>query len=340
MNAMAVFLLPAVFFLAFCVSAFKDRRRFSNAVLLGLTCITLAATLLFKVAALPAWAALAIFALAFTAPVLGTLAIGGFLIANGVTMIRKEGRRPANLLSMLAGLGIFGMIALLIAVPMFHSTVLTGMATTLTLVVGYVAFIFLCFLGYAFLYGRIKVRGDVDHVVMLGSGLIGGDRVPPLLASRLRKGQQIYEAQLARGSRPPVLLTSGGKGSDERVSEARAMADWLIAEGVPAEHVRLEENSATTEENMLFSKGIMLADEPGYRCVVVTNNFHAFRAAMLARKTGVNGQVLGSPTARYFLPSALLREFVAVFWEHRVVNLSICGALAAIGALATLTAVV
>ena len=66
----------------------------------------------------------------------------------------------------------------------------------------------------------------------------------------------------------------------------------------------------------------------------------AFRAAMLARKTGVNGQVLGSPTARYFLPSALLREFVAVFWEHRVVNLSICGTLVAIGALATLTAVV
>ncbi|MFJ3878592.1 YdcF family protein [Streptomyces sp. NPDC090077] len=337
---MAVFILPALLFLAFCVGVFKDRRRFSNAVLLGLTCIALLAAVLFKVTALPAWAALTIFALAFTGPVLGTIAIGGFLIANGVTMIRKEGRSPRNLLSMLAGLGIFGMIALLIAVPMFHSAVLTGIAATLTLVVGYVAFIFLCFLGYAFLYGRIKVRGDVDHVVMLGSGLIGGDRVPPLLASRLRKGQQIYAAQLARGSRPPVLLTSGGKGSDERVSEARAMADWLIAEGVPAEHVRLEENSATTEENMLFSKGIMLADKPGYRCVVVTNNFHAFRAAMLARKTGVNGQVLGSPTARYFLPSALLREFVAVFWEHRTVNLWICGALVALGALATVAAAV
>ncbi|MEU9720067.1 YdcF family protein [Streptomyces sp. NPDC047976] len=336
---MAVFLLPALFFLAFCAGVFRDRRRFSNAVLLGLTFISLSAALLFKVAALPAWAALTILALAFAAPAVGTVVIGGLLIANGVTMVRKEGRSPRNLLSMLAGLGIFGMIALLIAVPFSGSALLNGMAATLTLVVAYVAFIFVCFLGYAFLYGRIKVRGDVDHVVMLGSGLIGGDRVPPLLASRLRKGQQIYEAQLARGSRPPVLLTSGGKGSDERVSEARAMADWLIAEGVPAEHVRLEENSRTTEENMLFSKGIMLAAKPGYRCVVVTNNFHAFRAAMLARKTGVNGQVVGSPTARYFLPSATLREFVAVFWEHRVVNLSICGVLVAIGAVATLSAV-
>ncbi|MEU8433423.1 YdcF family protein [Streptomyces sp. NPDC029216] len=335
---MAAFVLPALFFLALCVSVFKDRRRFRNAVLFGLTFVTLSAALLFQVTALPPWAALTIVALAFAAPALGTMAIGGFLIANGVTMIRKEGRRPANLLSMFAGLGIFGMIALLIAVPMFHSTLLTGLAATLTVVVAYVSFVFLCFLGYAFLYGRIKVRGDVDHVVMLGSGLIGGDRVPPLLASRLRKGQEIYAAQVARGSRPPVLLASGGKGSDERVAEARAMADWLIAEGVPAEHVTLEDRSRTTEENMLFSKEIMLADDPGYRCVVVTNNFHAFRAAMMARKAGVNGQVVGSPTARYFWPSATLREFVAVFWEHRRVNLSICGVLIAIGAAVTLAA--
>lgn len=340
MNCMvAAFVLPALLFLVFCVSAWKDRRRFSNAVLLGLTLITLSFALLLQLTALPPWAALAVMLLVFALPTLGVMSVGVFLIANGVTMVRKEGRRPANLLSMLAGLGIFGMIALLITVPWFGSTALNGIAATLTLVVMYVSFIFLCFLGYAFLYGRIKVRGDVDHVVMLGSGLIGGDRVPPLLASRLRKGQEIYAAQLARGSRPPVLLPSGGKGSDEKVAEARAMADWLIAEGVPAEHIVLEDRSTTTEENMLFSRAIMEAADPGYRCVVVTNNFHAFRAAMMARKAGVNGQVVGSPTARYFLPSATLREFVAVFWEHRVVNLWICGLLIALGAAATLSAV-
>lgn len=240
---------------------------------------------------------------------------------------------------MLAGLAIFALIALLILVGVVGSPVLGGIAGTLTVVAGYVSFVFFCFLGYAFLYGRIKVRGDVDHVVMLGSGLIGGDRVPPLLASRLRKGQQIYEGQLARGGRPPLLLVSGGKGSDEKVAEARAMADWLIAEGVPVEHIVLEDRSTTTEENMRFSREIMEAHDPAYRCVVVTNNFHAFRAAMLARKTGVNGQVLGSPTAKYYWPSATIREFVAVFWEHRTVNFAICGLLTVFGALGTLAAV-
>ncbi|MER5808407.1 YdcF family protein [Streptomyces sp. NPDC002033] len=334
----AAFLLPALLFLALCVSAWKDRRRFRNAVLLGLTSLTLSFALLLQLTALPHWAALSVLVLVLTLPTACVLAVGGFLVANGVTMVRKEGAHPPTLLSLLAGLGIFAMTALLITVPWFGSTLLNGIAGTLTLVVAYVAFLFLCFLGYAFLYGRIKVRGDVDHVVLLGSGLIGGERVPPLLASRLRKGQEIYAAQLARGSRPPLLLPSGGKGSDEKVPEARAMADWLIAAGVPAEHIVLEDRSTTTEENMLFSREIMEAADPGYRCVVVTNNFHAFRAAMMARKAGVNGQVVGSPTARYFLPSATLREFVAVFWEHRTVNLWICGVLVALGAAATLAA--
>lgn len=339
MGGMVAFALAALLFLAFCISVRQDRRRFQNAVLLGLTFLSAFSALFLQVGKLPTWAAVTVVVLAFASPAFATVALGVFLVRNGMVMIRKEGFRPANLLSMLAGLVIFALIALLVLVGVVGSPLLGGIAGTLTVVAGYVSFVFFCFLGYAFLYGRIKVRGDVDHVVMLGSGLVGGDRVPPLLASRLRKGQQIYEAQLARSGRPPVLLVSGGKGSDEKVSEARAMADWLIAQGVPERHVVLEDRSTTTEENMLFSRDVMTAHDPAYRCVVVTNNFHAFRAAMLARKTGVNGQVLGSPTAKYYWPSATIREFVAVFWEHRIVNLSICALLTVLGALGTLAAV-
>ncbi|WP_030774480.1 YdcF family protein [Streptomyces sp. NRRL F-2664] len=336
---MVAFALAALLFLAFCISVRQDRRRFSNAVLLGLTFLTAFSALFLQVGKLPFWAAVTVAFLAFASPAFGVLALGVLLVRNGLTMVRKEGFRPPNLLSLLAGLAIFALIALLVLVAVVGSPVLGGIAGTLTVVAGYVSFVFFCFLGYAFLYGRTKVRGDIDHVVMLGSGLVGGDRVPPLLASRLRKGQQIYERQLAGGGRPPVLLVSGGKGSDEKVAEARAMADWLIGEGVPAEHIVLEDRSTTTEENMRFSREIMEASDPAYRCVVVTNNFHAFRAAMLARKTGVNGQVVGSPTAKYYWPSATIREFVAVFWEHRAVNLAICGLLTVFGALGTLAAV-
>lgn len=181
-------------------------------------------------------------------------------------------------------------------------------------------------------YGRMRPRRDVDFVVVLGSGLIGGTRVPPLLASRLERGRKVYEAQAARGN-PPVLLTSGGQGPDERLPESRAMADYLIERGFPAAHIQCEDRSRTTEENLEYSKAIMSAAGPGYSCVIVTNNFHAFRAALMARKTGVNGQVVGSPTAAYFWPSATIREFAAVFLGHKLVNFTICGLLALPGVL-------
>ncbi|MFG2294916.1 YdcF family protein [Streptomyces sp. NPDC048603] len=333
---MLAFVPAAVLFVIFCVSVRKDRRRFQNAVLLGLAFLSLLPALLFQLRHLPGAVAVTVVVLLFLGPAVGILILGALLIANGLTMVRKEGRRPANLLSGLVGLAIYAMVALLVVVGTRGSPALDAVVLALVLLSLYVSFIFVCFLAYAFLYGRIRVRGDVDYVVMLGSGLIGGERVPPLLASRLEKGRRIYAAQLERGGRVPLLLTSGGKGPDEKVAEARAMADWLIDRGVPEEHVRVEDRSRTTTENMVFSRELMEADRADYRCVVVTNNFHAFRAAMTARKAGVNGQVLGSPTARYFWPSATIREFVAVFWEHRVVNLGICAALAGLAVLGVL----
>ncbi|MFD9304398.1 YdcF family protein [Streptomyces sp. NPDC060048] len=326
--------VPAALFLAlFGVSVREDRRRFRNAVYLGLTVMFLSLGLLTLVPDLPHGLGTFVVATVLLVPALGTVALGVFLIGNGLTMVRKEGRSPANLLSLMAGVGIFALIAFVLALGSLSSGPLDAVVAGVVLLAGYVSFLFLCFLAYAFLYGRIKVRGDVDYVVVLGSGLIGGDRVPPLLASRLRKGREIHDAQIARGGRVPLLLASGGKGTGEQLAEARAMADWLIERGVPREHLRLEDRSRTTEENLDHSREIMLAGNPSYRCVVVTNDFHAFRAAMTARKVGVNGQVLGSPTAKYFWPSATIREFAAVFWEHKIVNLGICGGIVALTAL-------
>ncbi|MFC5722634.1 YdcF family protein [Streptomyces gamaensis] len=320
----------ALFLVLFGIGVLRDRRRFSNAVYLGLAVISLLFGLVVSADARgdrghPAleW----IVGGLLLVPFLGALVLPVFLLANGVKMIRKEGRSPGNLLSFLAGLGIVGVMGLMVVAAATHSRPLLVVAGTTLLVTAYVSFLFFCFIGYAFLYGRLRPRRDVDFVVVLGSGLIGGTRVPPLLASRLERGRKVYEAQAARG-KPPVLLTSGGQGPDEKLPEAHAMADYLTERGFPAAHVQREDRSRTTEENLTYSKAIMSAARPDYSCVIVTNNFHAFRAALTARKTGVNGQVVGSPTAAYFWPSATIREFVAVFLDHKAVNFSICGALA------------
>ena len=107
------------------------------------------------------------------------------------------------------------------------------------------------------------------------------------------------------------------------------MAAWLVERGFPADRLLLEDQSRTTEENLVFSKAIIDDLRPGARVTVVTSDFHAFRAALLARRLGIRGQVTGARVAGYYRPSALLREFAAVFLRYRVINLGICALLVA-----------
>jgi uncharacterized SAM-binding protein YcdF (DUF218 family) len=330
MSAFAV--LSFLFLGFFCLGVFRDLRRFSNAVLLGLALTSLAIDLMARLGEADHMSVSLRVALASSVMLvgLGVFMLAFFLIANGVQMIRNEGRRPANLLSLLAGLGILGFVALLGTAVATRSPALIRGAGAAFLVAGYVSFLFVCFIGYAFGYGRLRVRQDVDFVVVLGSGLTSGSRVPPLLASRLERARRLYVSQAAHGN-PPVLITSGGQGPRERLPEARAMADYLIQRGIPEDRIEREEGSRNTEQNLRFSKAIMQERIPGYSCVVVTSNFHVFRAAITARRAGVSGHVVGAPTAAYFWPTATIREFAAVFLSHKVVNLGICVLLVLFG---------
>lgn len=309
----------------FALGVVTDPRRFSNAVFLGLAVALLAIGLIGEaVKAAPGSLAEAIRVALVALLVTSAGVLAAYLIGNGVRMVRKEGRRLGNLLSLLAGLGIVALGILLVAAMSIGFRPLTIAAALTFLVVTYFAFLFACFIGYGFLYGRIRVRERLDYVVVLGSGLIGGSRVPPLLASRLDRGRAVCVDQAAAHARLPILITSGGQGPDEELPEAHAMAQYLIDHGFPADHIVREDKSRTTEENLRFSKAIMEQSATDYRCAVVTNNFHVFRSALLARDTEVRGQVLGSPTARYFLPSATLREFAAIVMSRKLINLAAC----------------
>ncbi|MEV4944247.1 YdcF family protein [Streptomyces sp. NPDC053755] len=329
---MTAFVVAAAFLLLFGIGVLRDRRRFGNAVYLGLAVTFLCLGLFAEIDAAPPGVAETVMVVVLLVLCLGPVVLAGLLCANGVKMVRKEGRHPSNLLSLLAGLGIYGLIGLMIVAVATRSRPLGIAVGTALVVMAYVSFLFVCFVGYAYLYGRMRVRRDAGFVVVLGSGLIGGTRVPPLLASRLERGREVYDALAARGGRPPVLIVSGGQGPDEGVPESHAMADYLVERGFPEDRIVREDRSETTEENMAFSKRLMDEMDPGARCVIVTNNFHAFRAALMARRAGVEGQVVGSPTAAYFWPTATIREFAAVFLHHGKVNLGICLILVLLGA--------
>ncbi|MEV5580318.1 YdcF family protein [Streptomyces parvus] len=320
---MLAFAPAALLFLVFCVSTLLERRRFSNAVVLGLAVLCALGALLYRLVSSESPSVPYVVGALVALGAVALLVLVCFLFLNGVRMLRKEGRSPSNLLSLLAALAILGVVALLATAAAVRTPVLIGLATAAGGLTLYFAFLFLCFVCYAFLYGRLRVRRKADFVVVLGSGLIGGSTVPPLLASRLKRGQAVH-ARIAKRGGSPVLITSGGQGPDEKLPESHAMADHLVAQGFPAELIEREDRSTNTEENLRFSKAIMEKAKPDYRCVVVTNNYHAFRAALTARRVGIRGQVVGSPTAAYFWPNAMLREFAAILVDYRQSNAAMC----------------
>ena len=120
-----------------------------------------------------------------------------------------------------------------------------------------------------------------DCIVVLGAkahGLEPGR----VLRARLEQAQKAYEQGLGG-----KILVCGGKGTDETVSEAEAMAAYLKAQGVPDEDILLEKDSRNTRENLRFAKRIMEAN--GYQtCVLVTSDYHMARARLLAAQEGLS----------------------------------------------------
>ena len=117
-----------------------------------------------------------------------------------------------------------------------------------------------------------------------------------------------------------MLVMSGGQGADEEVPEADAMAAYALTRGVTGEQMLLERDSTTTRENLLYSARLLAQHGEVRRVAVVTNSFHAFRAALLMRAIGLPGYAVGSRTARYYWPTAVLREYVAIMRDNLVLN--------------------
>jgi uncharacterized SAM-binding protein YcdF (DUF218 family) len=187
----------------------------------------------------------------------------------------------------------------------------------------YFSFLVLCFVLYSVFIQIMSHRMNFDYVIIHGCGLSGGNRMTRLLSNRVDKAIQIY----GKCAKKPFIIPSGGQGSDERVSEARVMSDYLIAHGIPADHILPEDRSATTRENLLYSRQIIDNRQSRGRVALVSSNYHIYRCLLLARDVGLKCTGIGADVALYFWPSALIREFIAVFVSKRFFPWAILGYL-------------
>ncbi|MBQ2841807.1 MAG: YdcF family protein [Clostridia bacterium] len=156
--------------------------------------------------------------------------------------------------------------------------------------------------------GRDNACFKEDAVIVLGKGL-DGDKVPPNLAKRLDKAID-YHKKNPRA----LIVVSGGKGNDEKLSEAQAMFDYLVSKGIPEEIIIKEDKSTTTYENFVFSTEI-IREKLGenYSLAFISNRFHIYRAERLAKSIGINAMHLGAGIQWHTVPANYLREISVLF---------------------------
>ncbi|MCM1307967.1 MAG: YdcF family protein [Butyrivibrio sp.] len=153
-----------------------------------------------------------------------------------------------------------------------------------------------------------RTESGLDYVIVLGAR-VRGTTITKSLAKRLEKALWYLESN--PGTRAVV---SGGRGDGEDISEAQAMCDYLIANGISEERIIMEDQSTNTEENIDFSMRLIGEDAgtDNPRIGVITNNFHVYRAVKICEGMGycVNG--IAAPSDGILFVNSMVREFFAV----------------------------
>lgn len=276
--------------------------------------------------------AIAVAMVLFLALLSGPFVLLFTLYLNGFQILKREGVRFHNFLSMglAVALTFYLFIAPFVVQSLSDITFFNMVFVYVGFLASYAIIISMFYTTSSFVNLVNLFPGKLDYIVVLGAGLIG-DQVTPLLASRIDKGIAIYQKQ--PGCK---LLMSGGQGPDEIIAEGQAMANYALEKGVAAEDILIENQSTNTEENLKFSYALM---KSGSRFALVTNYYHVFRALLLARQLKIKCIGYGAKTRFYFSLNAFIREFVGYVVMSRkahLVFLSIVSALYLIGVIISL----
>lgn len=318
-----------VFFTLIClillgISLHQNKFRLLNGVLCNLALLSGGVTLIVTIEATQIqWlntvllVALAVITLPLL--ILYTL-LGVLLLWNAFTVWQKESHTLGNMLTLVLGLLVIVVLPLLRALDhdLFPQNSVTLYTTFVVPVLAYLAFWFLAFITSFVLTRLYRPRYDQDYIIVLGAGLLNGDQVSPLLASRIQRALDFAQIQQVKTGNYPWLIFSGGQGRDETMPEGTAMKKYALAHGALADRCLAEEKSKTTYENMAFSKQILTDLQVDLnRGLFSTSDYHTFRAAGYARYVGLQIDGIGAKTSNFFIPNAFIREYIALMANHK-----------------------
>ncbi|MDE5884551.1 MAG: YdcF family protein [Oscillospiraceae bacterium] len=168
-------------------------------------------------------------------------------------------------------------------------------------------------LTFSFLMIRAECnQPETPATVLILGCKVRRDGAPTLmLKKRLDAGAAYLEQH------PEVsVIVCGGQGSDEVISEAECMKNYLIQEKkINPERIYQEDRSTSTQENFENAKEILDVHELGSQIIIVTDGYHQYRASRIADGLNLECTAVSARTSWYLVPSYWVREWLGICYQ-------------------------
>ena len=148
-----------------------------------------------------------------------------------------------------------------------------------------------------------KPDGTTQAIIVLGAQVKPDGTLSLQLQYRMELALEQYRAH------PQVIVVCGAQGGNEPMTEAQAMHDYLVSNGVPEGDILMDDTSFNTRQNLTNAQKLLGDDVK--KVLIVTSNYHLPRAMALARDTGFEPQGVGAPIKLIYWPKNHHREALA-----------------------------
>lgn len=131
---------------------------------------------------------------------------------------------------------------------------------------------------------------DADCILVLGAGVRDDGSPSLMLSDRLETGTALYD----QGVCDRILMT-GDHGRKE-YDEVNVMKSIAVEAGIPSSHVFMDHAGFNTYDSLYRAKHIFQAQ----RVIIVTQEYHLYRALYIARALGLEAIGVAAPGENYY----------------------------------------
>ena len=161
--------------------------------------------------------------------------------------------------------------------------------------------------------GKYEINKKYDAIVVLGASINPDGSPSNILNDRLRGAVELYKKGIA-----PKIIVSGDRSSDG-YDEPASMKQYCEAHGVPTEDIIVDEKGYSTYESIHnVVNGMRIKS-----IIVVTQQYHTYRAVYTARKMGADADGFSTNYRDYIYFAQMqrdIREFGARIKDFFKVN--------------------